>query len=203
MGRIQAFDTDQVVRAARTVFWELGYERASLPELERATGLNRSSIYHAFTNKRGLFDSVVQSYLDEIIRPRLRILTADPVSPGAVVVYLSGLRDALAARGSLVDNGCLLINAAGSPISNDVQVGAVIANYRTELESALHAGVVAHLPDGSPTQGRQLATLLTSLVITAMTLARIDNAQSVNSIDTALQLVESARDAQHPLTVPA
>jgi len=201
MGRIQAFDTDEVVRAARSVFWELGYEKASLPELERATGLNRSSIYHAFTNKRGLFDSVVQSYLEEIIRPRLRVLTADPVAPDAVVVYLSGLRDALAARGTLVDNGCLLINAAGSPISNDVQVGAVIANYRTELDAAIHAGVVAHLPAGSHAQARQLATLLTSLVITAMTLARIDNAQSVYSIDTALQLLETAAEAQHPAAI--
>ena len=48
MGRTQTFDTNEVVRAARAVFWEHGYESAALPELEKATGLSRSSIYHAF-----------------------------------------------------------------------------------------------------------------------------------------------------------
>ncbi|MDD0859753.1 TetR/AcrR family transcriptional regulator [Arthrobacter alpinus] len=45
-----------------------------LPDLERATGLSRSSIYHAFGSKRGLFDAAVASYLSEIIRPRLQPL---------------------------------------------------------------------------------------------------------------------------------
>ncbi|GAB3998060.1 hypothetical protein GCM10029992_22820 [Glycomyces albus] len=52
MGRVQTFDTAEVVRAARTVFWQHGYEDASIPALEAATGLRRSSIYHAFGSKR-------------------------------------------------------------------------------------------------------------------------------------------------------
>ena len=69
------------MRAARTVFWEHGFEAASLPALERATGLNRSSIYHGFGSKRGLFDAAVASYLDEVVRPRLRPLVQDDVAP--------------------------------------------------------------------------------------------------------------------------
>ena len=72
MGRTQTFDTTEVVRSARRVFWEHCFENASIVELEQATGLNRSSIYYAFGSKRGLFDAAVESYLDEIIRPRLQ-----------------------------------------------------------------------------------------------------------------------------------
>ncbi|MCU1404441.1 MAG: TetR family transcriptional regulator, partial [Glaciihabitans sp.] len=86
MGRVQTFVAADVVRAARTVFWEHGYEGASLPDLETATGLSRSSIYNTFASKRGLFDAAVQSYLDEIIHPRLRPLQAETVGADAVVV---------------------------------------------------------------------------------------------------------------------
>lgn len=69
MARTQTFDRDTVVRAARTVFWEHGYDGTSIPDLEDATGIRRSSLYNTFGSKRGLFDAAVQSYLDEVIRP--------------------------------------------------------------------------------------------------------------------------------------
>lgn len=192
MGRTQAFDTQEVVRAARTVFWEHGYEDASLPDLERATGLSRSSIYHAFGNKRGLFDAALASYLGEIIRPRLLPLNAPEVDPGAIVDYFTGLRDALARRGTLSsDNGCLLLNVAGSPISNEEAVSLTIAGYRQELSASLLRGIAAHRPEMEGAAHRQLATVLSSLVIAAMTLARVDNPQSLATLDTALILLEN------------
>lgn len=191
MGRTQAFDTDDAVRSARTVFWEHGYEEASLPELERATGLSRSSIYHAFGNKRGLFDAAIKSYLAEIIEPRLRLLNSPRTTPHAIVDYFTGLRAALAQPESLSSgHGCLLLNAAGAPISNDAAVSDAIAGYRRELHASLSFGVAAHRPDLGRHQGEQLATVLTSLVIAAMTLARIDNEQALATIDTALQLLK-------------
>jgi len=191
MGRTQGFDTDAVVRAARTVFWQLGYESASLPDLERATGLSRSSIYHSFGSKRGLFDSAVRSYLDEIIRPRLRPLVGDAVAPDTIVEYFTGLRAALALRGSTpAECGCLLINTAGAPIANDPDVGRVISGYRHELNHALAAGVSARFPDHPLADNERLATVLTSLVVTAMTLVRIDTDQSLATIDAALHLLD-------------
>jgi AcrR family transcriptional regulator len=190
MGRTQAFDTQEAVRAARTVFWEHGYEDASLPDLERATGLSRSSIYHAFGNKRGLFDAALASYLGEIIRPRLLPLNAPEVDPGAIVDYFTGLRDALARRGTLSsDNGCLLLNVAGSPISNEEAVSLTIAGYRQELSASLLRGIAAHRPEMESAAHEQLATVLSSLVIAAMTLARVDNPQSLATLDTALILL--------------
>ena len=147
MGRTQAFNTDEAIRAARTVFWEHGYEDASLPDLERATGLSRSSIYHAFGSKRGLFDAAIKSYLAEIIEPRLRPLNAPAVAPEAITDYFTGLRAALARRDSLsAGNGCLLLNAAGAPIANESAVSEAIAGYRQELNAALSLGIASHRP---------------------------------------------------------
>lgn len=192
MGRLQSFDTQDVIRAARTVFWEHGYEDASLPTLERATGLSRSSIYHAFGSKRGLFDAALSSYLGEVIRPRLLPLTAAAVAPEAIVDYFTGLRGALARRGTLSsENGCLLLNVAGAPISNEEAVGAVIATYRQELGEALLRGITAHRIELDVASTQQLALILSSLVIAAMTLARVDNPQSLATLDTALILLDS------------
>jgi AcrR family transcriptional regulator len=190
MGRVQSFATDDAVRAARSVFWEQGYDNASLPDLERATGLSRSSIYHAFTSKRGLFDAAVQNYLDEIIRPRLRPLQAERVETGAIETYFTGLRAALARRGTPAsDNGCLLINAAGSPIAQDAAVSSVISGYRADLELALGRGVAARAPGLPAAEHDRLARVLTSLVIAAMTLVRIDPAESLITLDAAIQLL--------------
>lgn len=191
MGRTQAFDTDEAVRLARAVFWERGYEESSLPDLERATGLSRSSIYHAFGNKRGLFDAALASYLAEIIRPRLQPLNASTVAPQAITDYFTGLRAALAQPNSLQShNGCLLLNSAGAPISNEEAVGRAIAGYRDELAGSLRRGVSAHRPGIDDAARDQLATVLSSLVVAAMTLSRIDNAQALATLDTALQLLK-------------
>ncbi|AZZ54808.1 TetR/AcrR family transcriptional regulator [Rathayibacter iranicus] len=193
MGRTQSFDTEQVVRAARAVFWENGFEEASLPALEAATGLGRSSLYHAFASKRGLFDAAVQSYLDEVVRPRLvPLVTPSGASPSALEDYFTGLRAALAdAQTFSARSGCLLLNAAGAPIARDEAVREVIADYRAELLRALRAGALARWPQ-SPEWASGQADVLVSLVVAALVLARVDPAQSLATVDAALALVCAA-----------
>lgn len=48
--------------AAVRVFWEKGYEGASLGDLTDAIGLNRPSLYGAFKNKHGLFLEALDRY---------------------------------------------------------------------------------------------------------------------------------------------
>lgn len=197
MGRTQSFERDQVVRAARAVFWEQGYEAASIPALEEATGLRRSSLYHAFGSKRGLFDAAVQSYLDEVIRPRLAPLLSDPVAPGAVLAYLDGLREALAREGSApARSGCLLINAAGAPIGHDAAVAATIAAYRAQLREALGRGVRARLEAsssaGAGADADRLADAVTGLVVAAFALVRIAPQEAARCLVTARELVLAA-----------
>lgn len=192
MSRTPSFDRDDVVRAARTLFWRDGFEGASIPDLEHATGLGRSSLYHAFGSKRGLFDAAVQSYLDEVVRPRLRPLTVEVVGPGALVDYLTGLRAAFESLDSMpATSGCLLINAAGAPIAHDEGVARVIADYRAELRSAVGNGVRALRPSPCGDERERLADTVTGLVVSAFTMARIDSAQSVHDLTTALHLVRT------------
>ena len=48
MARPRSFSTEDAVVAAAAVFWSKGYRDTAVSDLERATGLNRSSLYSAF-----------------------------------------------------------------------------------------------------------------------------------------------------------
>ncbi|MGP5116271.1 TetR/AcrR family transcriptional regulator [Corynebacterium casei] len=187
MTRTAAFDRETVIRAARDVFWREGYAETALPTLEKATGLNRSSIYNSFGSKRGLFDAAVNNYLDEVVRPRLHPLTQESVEPTALSDYLSGLSKACEKLESAP--GCLLVNATGTTLAHDPEVCRVITNYLEELRSAVTAGVRAAKPHlDSPAQSR-LVDAITAMTISSFTLVRIDRSQAIRTLDTARKLL--------------
>ncbi|MFD0481983.1 TetR/AcrR family transcriptional regulator [Kineococcus sp. GCM10028916] len=197
MGRVQTFDTDEVVRAVRALFWDRGFEDVSVPEIEIATGLRRSSLYHAFGSKRGLFDAAVQSYLDEVIRPRLRPLAGPGVQPGALLDYLHGLRAVFAdGRVPALQSGCLLLNAATAPIGREPEIADVVLGYRRELHAAMARGVAAHAPSSSAEDQDRLARVCAALVVSAMVLARVDTDEAARTMDAAVGLVQDARSPQ-------
>src|SRR5690606_8539309 len=61
-GRPRAFDPNVALDRAMRVFWEKGYEGASLAGLTEAMGINPPSLYAAFGNKETLFQQVLARY---------------------------------------------------------------------------------------------------------------------------------------------
>ena len=55
MGRPLEYNPEQVLDAAMNLFWQRGYEGASLQDLLAVMALSKSSLYQAFGNKRSLF----------------------------------------------------------------------------------------------------------------------------------------------------
>lgn len=192
MGRSQAFDTTTVVQAARDLFWDKGYDSVSLSDLERATGLNRSSMYNAFESKRGLFDAAVQDYLETVIRPRLQVLDAEPDGRTALITYFSGLGAAVVAlKDGATQRGCLLVNSAAGLAGRDDALRIVVEQYRLELSAALaralsRPSIALTLP-AVDIQAR----LLTSLSTSALLLARINPAEAVAILDSAIEQIKS------------
>jgi len=64
MGRPRAFREEDALDAAMHVFWEKGYEGASLDDLTQAMGINRSSLYSTFGDKEALFQRVIAHYAE-------------------------------------------------------------------------------------------------------------------------------------------
>jgi AcrR family transcriptional regulator len=63
-GRPREFDLDKALDAALKVFWRKGYEGSTLPDLTKAMGISRPSLYAAFGNKEALFRQAIDRYID-------------------------------------------------------------------------------------------------------------------------------------------
>lgn len=187
MGRTQEFDTVAVVQAARDVFWDRGFEATSLADLEVATGVRRSSLYHAFESKRGLFDAAVQDYLDTVIRPRLAVLARATDGRAGLAAYFSGVQTVIA---TLPDDsprrGCLLLNSAAGFAGHDDALRQVVDGYRAELTGAVSDALARSRPDADAGELAAEARLLTSLSVSALLLARVNREEAVAILDVAL-----------------
>ncbi|MFD8518627.1 TetR/AcrR family transcriptional regulator [Streptomyces capillispiralis] len=64
IGRPRGFDADEALERAMKVFWEQGYEGASLTDLTSAMGITRKSMYAAFGNKEDLFRKALDRYTE-------------------------------------------------------------------------------------------------------------------------------------------
>jgi len=60
--RSAEFDRETVLRAAIGAFINKGYNKTSMQDLKRATGLHPGSIYCAFENKQGLLLAALEQY---------------------------------------------------------------------------------------------------------------------------------------------
>jgi len=64
IGRPRGFDADEALERAVLVFWEQGYEGASLANLTEAMGISTTSMYAAFGNKEELFRKALERYTE-------------------------------------------------------------------------------------------------------------------------------------------
>ncbi|MEB0267133.1 MULTISPECIES: helix-turn-helix domain-containing protein [unclassified Cryobacterium] len=200
MGRMPSFDAPVVVTAARDLFWDRGFEAASLADLERVTGLGRSSLYHAFGSKRGLFDAAVADYLETVIRPRLRPLLAESAGRAALLEYYGGLSLAVASLpADSPRRGCLLVNCAAGLAGHDDLARKVVDDYRSELTAALRHALAGAAAAAETTPGTgaapavldERARTLASLSMSVMLLARVNRDESLALLATAAAQVQS------------
>src|SRR5919112_6033196 len=105
-GRPREFEPDEALARALEVFWNQGYEGASLGELTAAMGINRPSLYAAFGNKEALFRKALDRYVNE----RMTFMRSAIEEPTARAVAERLLRGAVDLLGNPRNpRGCLMV----------------------------------------------------------------------------------------------
>ncbi|GAB4549057.1 MAG: TetR/AcrR family transcriptional regulator [Phycisphaerales bacterium] len=139
MGRPKSFDPDEVLCRAVDVFWEKGYEGASVDDLTRAMGINRFSMYSTFGDKHQLFLKALEKHERQWERealPRLEAVRTFADLQG----FLYGNIDAVLEE-SESRCGCVMVLTAVSRAANDPQsrrmVEAHVERFVDALKGAL------------------------------------------------------------------
>lgn len=77
MGRNKEFDYDQKLDIALELFWTQGYHSTSITDLENGMGINRSSIYPTYGDKKALLIKCLMKYLKSKVSEYEGILNDD------------------------------------------------------------------------------------------------------------------------------
>ncbi|MFS8204381.1 TetR/AcrR family transcriptional regulator (plasmid) [Streptomyces sp. CWNU-52B] len=109
IGRPRGFDADEALERAVRVFWEQGYEGASLTDLTDAMGITRTSMYAAFGNKEELFRKALERYTEGPASYVARALR-EPTALEVATAFLGGSVRATTRPGH--PTGCLGVQAA-------------------------------------------------------------------------------------------
>lgn len=89
-GRPCGFDREQALRRALDVFWEAGYEGATMAALKEAMGgICAPSMYAAYGSKEALFRSAVELYLSQECQLS-KGRHIDQIANNPILLYMKG-----------------------------------------------------------------------------------------------------------------
>jgi AcrR family transcriptional regulator len=151
-GRPLSFDRDAALEQAMHVFWERGYEAASISDLTSAMGITPPSLYTAFGDKEHLFLEAIERYGKGPGGFGQRALDEEPTARGSIERLLEEAATELTQGCHPL--GCMMVMAATncSVAAEHIQVALAkrralgVANMQARIQRGIDAG---ELPAGT------------------------------------------------------
>ncbi len=198
-GRPRAFDRDVALDSAMHVFWEHGYEGASIAALSEAMGVNRPSLYAAFGSKEELFREAVGHYRATVGAPTEKALRESPTARDAIEAVLRA--PASACRSADRPSGCLLILAASVGAPGNEAVRDELAATRQSLRAMIRDRFKRAVKDGEIDAGADLDAAADFYLVMLYGLAvRSRDGASADTLDA---IIDKAMAAWGTVTGPA
>ena len=194
-GRPREFDIDEVLDRTIEVFRGRGYEASSMADIERATGLNVSSIYNTFGSKEALFQRALSRYQSIRLAAIADVLAAGTGG-------LDDLHRALELQQAESQSdwglqGCLAINTMTELGSRAGNAKEILAEFRRGLTETIRLPLERAVAIGemSADQVPNAVALLVSLTLGVGVLTRSEASQAelASHFEAAHALVESWR----------
>jgi len=166
MARPREFEPQEAIKKAMQVFWQHGYEDASLPDLLDGMGLTRGSLYKAFKDKKNLFLLVLNQYELAAVDKAIALFENNEIADGSDRILIA-FKGVVAAVDGGDHRGCLLCTAASGSAANDPDIAQAVHGGLAKMQ----AGFLTALQDTPSLAGistakrKRLAdTLLTQYV---------------------------------------
>ncbi|BAV07376.1 transcriptional regulator, TetR family [Filimonas lacunae] len=174
--RSKDFDETEVLKKAITIFWKNGYNGTSLHDLIDGLGIARSSIYHAFGDKHGLYIKALELYQQEGTRRILAVLDNTTSVKEGIKALLDLVIGDVVARGR--PKGCFKVNAEVEVASQDKPSHKLLCEDNRVIEDALYAYIQKgqHNGDINPSKdARALARFLCNTITGMRVYAKVTN----------------------------
>jgi TetR/AcrR family transcriptional regulator, copper-responsive repressor len=139
MARPRNFSREGVLEKALAVFWKHGFADASLQELEKATGVNKSGLYSEFSGKDELFLESLRFYLDRL--PSLGFLMAEPLGWNNIEHFLK-----LGPRNIEGQKGCFAISSMRELAILPPAAIEMLGHGRVQLKQLIAKNIEAEKP---------------------------------------------------------
>ncbi|MGI9360236.1 MAG: TetR/AcrR family transcriptional regulator [Parasphingorhabdus sp.] len=169
-GRPREFNTGEALSAALQVFWNKGYEGASMTDLTDAMGITRPSLYAAFGNKEALFRKALDLYETDKLA-YIGQATQEPTARAVAEYLLMGSIDTATGNESRGCMGVIALVACQSvepSIRDDVNRRAESSKQEivNRMQQAIDAGEFA-LPVEAEAITRYLLALMQGISVQA------------------------------------
>lgn len=155
-GRPRGFDADEALERALLVFWERGYEGASLVNLTEAMGISTTSMYATFGNKEELFRKALERYTEGPSAYVARALE-EPTALGVVTAILAGTVRTTTRPSH--PHGCLGVHGALATGDAGREVRDLLVTWRNDGHVRLRERFQRAVDDGDLPEGTDPALL--------------------------------------------
>jgi len=188
----KSFDEDDAIGKAMKVFWEKGYESASIADLITGTGITRGSLYNAFGGKEQLFIKALLKYNKDNRRALLAELEAMDDPRQAIVAVFDGI-----VAETLADTekkGCFIVNTASELTIHGDEVNQIVHNGIREFEAFFRRSIEVAQARGDIPQSVEpeaTAKALLAMVVAIRVLGRgtFDKSALTTIAEQALRLI--------------
>jgi AcrR family transcriptional regulator len=197
-GRPRTFDREQALRSALEVFWERGYDGATLEELQTAMGgIAPPSFYAAFRSKDQLFREAVELYRATMGARMLGALDG-PTARESVEALLHEAAVCFCSNDG--PRGCLLILGAMNSTRANKEAYDHLHAVRQQGPEVIRKRIVRGVSDGDVPAGAPVAEIVSfyTTVLNGMAVRARDGASRQELRSTA----DAAMGAWDPLVKP-
>ena len=146
MARPREFDEQAVLDATMQCFWARGYESTSVKDLIGKTGLTAASLYNAYGDKRAMFRTALDHYIEKSIGARLHRSESLPPREAIRNFFEDILHRSL---GDRERKGCMIVNCALEVAPHDKEFREKIVETLGRLEAFFLGCVERGQADGS------------------------------------------------------
>lgn len=154
MGRTITFDKDKVLESCLQAFWKGGYDKTSIRDLQKLTGLSGRSLIHSFGDKKNIFNLCLQHYLVFVKQLTQELESSE-----------SGLKQFFEKFTScepsdVRHNGCFILNSISGELKGDQQLIAAFKKFEQILVEFFTAQLTIKCRKNAPEEAKVIFDLL-------------------------------------------